>query len=205
MYVPRHFAVEDRSQILAFIRSHPFGLLVSCEDGVPMATHVPFVVLDEEPLRLGTHVARANPHWKGIAHGSATAIFSGAHAHVSAAWYGEPSTTVPTWNYSAVHCYATAALSDDGGTRRILDELVREHEGPGGWSFDDADAAAIARMLPAIAGIELLVNRVDAKFKYSQNRSADDRERVMAQLARSTSPDARALAADMRAYYELRA
>lgn len=202
MYVPRHFAVEDRAQILAFIRRHPFGVLVSCEDGVPAATHLPFVVLDEEPLRLGTHVARANPHWERIAQGPALAIFSGAHAHVSAAWYAQPATTVPTWNYAAVHCYAAAAVTGGEDLRRILEALVREHEGPDGWSFEGADSSAVSRMLAAIAGIELRVDRIEAKFKYSQNRSEDDRSRVIAHLRESTFADARALAADMSAYYD---
>ncbi|HEV3153443.1 MAG TPA: FMN-binding negative transcriptional regulator [Candidatus Baltobacteraceae bacterium] len=203
MYVPAHFSVEDRERILDFIRREPFGILVSQVEGLPFATHVPFVPLSGgEPLVLGTHVARANPQWQGVQAGTVLAIFHGPHAHVSAAWYAQPQKTVPTWNYSAVHCYGTARLADRATTLQILERLVARHEGPEGWSFDAADPAAIDRMLPAIVGIEVTVERVQAQFKFSQNRSIEDRHSVIAHLSESDYAPARALAADMSAFYE---
>ena len=202
MYVPKHFAVEDRERILQFIRDEPFGVLVSSVDGKPFATHVPFVVLEAGPqLVLGSHIARANPQWKEIAGTDVLAIFQGAHAHISAAWYERPNETVPTWNYSAVHCSGRATLAEPEVTRAILEHLVSEHEGAAGWSMEDADPAYIERMQQAIVGIAIPVEQIDAQFKYSQNRTAKDRERVLQQLAGSPRQAAQELAKDMAEFY----
>ncbi len=202
MYVPPHFSETDPARILGFIKARPFGLLISIIDEKPFATHVPFVVLNEgSDLVLGAHVARANAQWRSIQNAAVLAVFEGAHAHVSAAWYEHPEKTVPTWNYAAVHCSGRAETASVDETRAILDRLVNENEGPAGWTMQTAPQAYIEQMLQAIVGIRIAVERVDAQFKYSQNRTEYDRARVMAHLADSSNPEARALARDMRAYY----
>ena len=45
---------------------------------------------------------------------------------------------------------------------------------PAPWSVDDAPRAFIEGQLRAIVGIELVITRVEAKWKLSQNRSAED-------------------------------
>ncbi|MCK5621058.1 MAG: FMN-binding negative transcriptional regulator, partial [Alphaproteobacteria bacterium] len=55
MYVPKHFAVEDRGALDAVIRANLFGLLVGELEGSPFATHLPFL-LDGD--RLLSHFAR---------------------------------------------------------------------------------------------------------------------------------------------------
>lgn len=202
MYVPKHFATADRRTVVEFIRDDPFGILVSGIGGRPFATHAPFVIIAGDPqLVLGLHVARANPHWKHIDATNVLAVFHGAHAHISAAWYEEPHVTVPTWNYAAVHCSGHAKIVDGTRTHAILERLVRENEGPAGWSMDSADSDYLERMQQAIVGIEIAVERIDAQFKYSQNRTEQDRCRVIEHLAASSDSGARQLAADMAAYY----
>ena len=201
MYVPKHFSVEDREAVVRFLRSEPFGALVSNERGMPVATHVPFVVLKTEPqLVLGAHIARANPQWQDIDGTDLLAIFQGAHAHISAAWYERPQDTVPTWNYAAVHCSGRARLAGAEQTRAILQQLIDEHEGTAGWRMETAEPEYLERMQQAIVGIEIAVERIDAQFKYSQNRTAEDRARVIEHLAASDSATARQLAADMIEY-----
>jgi transcriptional regulator len=90
MYVPLHFAESDRATLHAFIEGHSFGLLVSQVGGVPFASHLPFL-LDRTAGPHGTllgHVARANPHWRGLAGQTTLAVFSGPHAYVSPTWWG---------------------------------------------------------------------------------------------------------------------
>lgn len=183
MYVPKHNALRDREALLSFIRSEPFGTLVSSVDGELFATHAPFVVLDEEPLRLGLHVARANPHWRGLDGADVLAIFRGAHAMISASWYEDPQHSVPTWNYTAVHCSGRASLTDDAGTRRILERLVAQFER--GWTIEAADEAFIDGQERAIVGVEIAVERITGKAKMGQSLSAEDRRRAVAALTAS--------------------
>jgi len=88
MYVPRHNRLDDRDQLLAFIRRYSFGTLVTMLDGAPFATHLPFMVdVESGEFVLKAHLARANPQWKSFGNGDALAIFTGPHAYVSASWY----------------------------------------------------------------------------------------------------------------------
>lgn len=190
VYTPRHFAVEDRKELLRFIAREPFGILVSAAEGKPRATHVPFVVLEEQTPVLGAHVALANDHWKTLDGAEVLAIFHGAHGMVSASWYSDPQHSVPTWNYSAVHCTGRAKLVTEGRTREILEEMIRAFES--GWAIGEADPAYIERMQHGIVGIEIAVESMHGAYKYSQNRTPEDRERVIAALGDS------AIARDMR-------
>jgi transcriptional regulator len=183
VYTPKHFAVEDREELLSFIGREPFGILVSAVGGRPAATHVPFIVLDAERFVLGAHAARANEHWKALDGAEALAIFHGPHGMVSASWYADPLHSVPTWNYSAVHCHGRAHVVSADRTREILTAMVKRFES--GWTIEAADAEYIARMERGIVGIEVTVTSVTGKYKLSQNRSAEDRQRVIRALGDS--------------------
>ncbi len=50
------------------------------------------------------------------------------------------------------------------------------------WSVDDAPATFVAGQLRAIVGVELVISRVEAKAKLSQNRAAADIEGVITGL-----------------------
>ncbi|MDH3228396.1 MAG: FMN-binding negative transcriptional regulator [Alphaproteobacteria bacterium] len=182
MYVPKHFSVEDRDSLDRVIRDNPFGLLVGAVDGAPFATHLPFL-LDGD--RLLAHVARGNPHWNAFDGTTGMlAVFSGPHAYVSPRWY-EPGPAVPTWNYIAVHVYgAPRIIADAASVRTLLDRLVGEYEA-GAWTVDGQDADYIDRMMRGIVAFEMPIARIEGKFKLSQNRPAEDRRRVAAELAES--------------------
>ncbi|MBE9555493.1 MAG: FMN-binding negative transcriptional regulator [Proteobacteria bacterium] len=177
MYVPKHFSVEGREALNTLIRANPFGLLVGELEGSPFATHLPFL-LDGD--RLLSHFARGNPHWKPIdGQTEMLAVFSGPHAYVSPRWY-ESKQAVPTWNYAAVHVYgAPRVIEDAGEVRVLLDRLVREYEGDA-WSLDGQDADFTDRMSRGIVAFEMPIERIEGKFKLSQNRPVEDRHRVIA-------------------------
>lgn len=197
MYIPKHFAIEERAQILDVIEREPFGILVSSVEGKPFATHVPFIVLQDGPeLTLGLHVAKANPHWKSLEGQNVLAIFHGPHAFVSAGWYANPQQTVPTWNYTAVHCTGRARLTDEQQTARILERLVRRFEPS--WRVETADPQYIAHLSEAIVGIELSVDVIEGKFKDSPSSAPEDRKRVIAALDASSRPMDRQVARAMR-------
>ena len=202
VYIPRHFAVNDADAALRLIDDHPFATLVTPASPEPVISHVPL-------LRDGGgahdtligHFARANPH-AGIAAGRASiAIFHGPHAYVSPSFYAEPSTAVPTWNYAVVHAHGTLELADERDTQSIVERLVERFESARAapWRIG-LDPPRLAAMIGAIVGFRIRVERLDAKFKLSQNRSADDRRRVIDALGRERYAEADATAAWMRAH-----
>lgn len=195
MYVPKHFAVEDRGALDAVIRANLFGLLVGELEGSPFATHLPFL-LDGD--RLLSHFARGNPHWKSIdGQTEMLAVFSGPHAYVSPRWY-ESEQAVPTWNYTAVHVYgAPRVIEDVGQVRELLDRLVVEYEGDT-WSLEGQEADFTDRMSRGIVAFEMPIERIEGKFKLSQNRPDGDRRRVIAEFEKPGGGENAELARLMR-------
>ncbi len=183
MYRPQHFT-EDRPDVLhALIRARPLAaLVVQTGDGL-QASHVPLQLVTSAPgeTLLRGHVARANTLWRDYKPGSeALAIFQGADAYVSPAWYPskrEHGRVVPTWNYVVVQARGPLAIIEDRDwLRRLVGELSTEHEAArgSGWQVTDAPPAYIEQMLRAIVGFEMRVARLEGQWKLSQNRSAAD-------------------------------
>jgi len=183
VYVP-HFNQMADSDVAAFLDSVATAELVTAAgDGYPVATLMPFL---RDGDRVLMHMARANPHWKSIEAGTpALAIVAGPQAYVSPAWYAtkkEHGRVVPTWNYSAVHLTGrVTAVHDPVWLRDLVERLTDRHEQgrADAWSVTDAPPDYIEKQLRAIVGIELVVERVEAKAKLSQNRSDEDRAGVI--------------------------
>lgn len=157
-------------------------------DGTPVATLLP-ILWSADRSRIVMHMARANPQWNHIEPGArALAIVAGAQAYISPSWYAaklEHGRVVPTWNYCAVHFTGTVTVYDDPEwVRAAVTELTDRHEHPRAapWAVADAPEPFVAGQLKAIVGIEMVIDSVEAKAKLSQNRSASDRETVVAGL-----------------------
>ncbi len=120
-------------------------------------------------------------------------IFQGPNAYVSREWY-ETRPAVPTWNYGVVHMRGpVAAIHDAAWLSKHVDELVDTHEaGIGEGSNDPSYSEIKSKLLGGIVGFEMTVEIVEAKLKLSQNRSEEDRKRVVEAL--SASGDGRSAA-----------
>jgi transcriptional regulator len=206
VYIPRSFAEHDLPTLLAFVEAHPLAALVtgSTADGL-FATHLP-LVLDRTAGPMGTlfgHFARANPHAHRLADGpvAALVIFTGPDAYITPEWYQTKEDTgrvVPTWNYVAVHAYGTLRLHDDPKfLREHLETLTRRHEGDRArpWHVSDAPEDYIAQQMKAIVGVELPIDRLEGKWKMSQNRPDADIAGVIRGLSESKSAGDQAVAA----------
>lgn len=189
MYVP-HFNAVAEDEARSMVAAYGAGELVTTGlDGYPLATLLP--VLWSGPTVVA-HFARANPHWRAIATeepGSpALLVCGGPQAYIHPGWYAAKSVdgkVVPTWNYSSVHLTGRARVVDDREwLRDVVTRLTDHHEAgrDDRWRVTDAPAGYIDKMLGAIVGVELRVERVEAKAKLSQNRSEADRRGVVAGL-----------------------
>jgi transcriptional regulator len=209
VYTPRPFQRTDVAALLDFVAAHPFGLLVAAgEGGAPQAAHLPFHVAREEgPCgTLHCHLARANPLWRLAEAGRPLlAVFSGPHGYVSPRWYTTPpASSVPTWNYAAVHAHGRCEVVH--APERLLplvDALSRRFEpaelpeGAAPWSTQGLDARVREGLLGGIVGLALRVERLEGTFKLSQNRAPADRAGVVRGLRALGDAEAGALAALM--------
>jgi transcriptional regulator len=191
MYAPSHFD-ETRPELLqGLIAQHPLGAVVVSGAAGLTADHIPFelgpATADAPFGVLRAHVARANPLWRHD--GEALVIFQGPSAYVSPSLYEEKPISgrvVPTWNYALVHAHGKLrAIEDPVWLLALLERLTDAHEGKRAmpWKVDDAPRDWVERIMQAIVGIEIPVQRMQGKWKLSQNRSQQDQQMVAADTA----------------------
>lgn len=184
MYLPNYHALTERDALWSLIDTHPLGAWVSsCADGL-VANHVPWV-LDRTQGAHGTligHVARGNPVWRQLAEGApAVVMFTAAQAYISPGWYPGKAAhgkVVPTWNYAVAHAHGSArAVQDRSWLLDMLQRLTQAQEAgqAAPWQVQDAPADYIDKLLGAIVGIEIPIERLEGRNKASQDEALEDR------------------------------
>lgn len=175
MYCPARFAQPDPRALHALIAAHPLGMLVTSNDGLPDADHLPFEwvtgeAADSEDGILRAHVARANPVWRRAGQ-PVLAVFRGPSGYVTPDRVEKAQNggrVVPTWVYDVVHVHGTLRTVDDAAWLRALVTRQTERQEasqPEPWSVEDAPPAYLDALLKAIVGIEIVVQRIEGKFK----------------------------------------
>ena len=196
MYSPSYNQVEDRAELLEFMRANSFAVLVTGTGGTLHASHLPVMVHDHgKDLVIDSHMAKNNAQWKEFFDDEVVVIFAGPHAYVSPRWY-EERERVPTWNYAAVHAYGIPKLVSDPklkheSQRRLVAALDPR------WlpQFDALRQEYVDRMLDGIVNFQVAVTRLETRWKLSQNRSRREQELIAAELEKSDDSVERALAA----------
>ena len=203
MYVPKFNQVADRAILLEAMRNASFAILIGPLDetiaSAPHhATHLPLVIKDEGAHGvLEGHFAKANPHWQSLANRETLVVFPGPHSYVSPSLYAE-ELSVPTWNYVAIHAYGTLRLLEDNASKEaLLSDLIMANEPAYAQQWQSLPEGYRRTMLAGIVGFRIEINRIEGKFKISQNRPEADRNAV--QVAHSAgNEDQRALAGWMK-------
>jgi transcriptional regulator len=196
MYAPSYNRLEDRAELLAFMRANNFPVLVTGTGGTLHASHLPVMIGSTEPLVLDMHMARNNPQWKEFFDDQdVMVVFSGPHAYVSPRWY-EEKERVPTWNYAAVHAYGLPKIVSDRKEKHESQRRLVAAMDPQ-WlpEFDKLSEKYVTMMLEGIVNFEIAVTRVETRWKLSQNRSGREMELIASALDKSQDSVERALAA----------
>jgi transcriptional regulator len=187
MYCPPFFK-EDRPEVyISLIRQYPLATIVrNTTDGLE-ADHIPLMhaAVPGSPGKLIGHVAKANPLWQSAAAEKLLVVFQGPSAYISPNWYAtkkEAGKVVPTWNYAVVHVHCTlTAIHDSEQVLGIVSTLTDRHESSQEhpWRVADAPADFTNQLAGNIVGIELAINRIQGKWKVSQNQPAANRASVV--------------------------
>jgi transcriptional regulator len=199
MYTPKFNRMSDKAVLLEAMRAYSFAILFgpSCRDeneGSAVATHLPLLVKDDgEHGTLLGHFARANPHWSALAGRETLVVFPGPHSYVSPRLYIEP-LSVPTWNYITIHAYGTMSLIEaDEGKNHLVEELIAAHDPEYLDRWRAMPDGYRRTMLAGIVGFRIPIERIEGKFKISQNRAPQERGNVCEAHAAGTD-DQRELA-----------
>ncbi|HSG75710.1 MAG TPA: FMN-binding negative transcriptional regulator [Burkholderiales bacterium] len=202
MYSPPYNRVEDRRELVDFMRANNFALLVTATAGVPLASHLPVTVADGAGgIVIQSHMARPNAQWKEFFDDEVLVVFSGPHGYISPRWY-EAAERVPTWNYAAVHAYGTARVTTDKAAKHAAQRALVAALDPE-WlpKFDALRAEYIESMLEGIVAFDVAVTRLETRWKLSQNRGRREQELIAAALDKGADTQLEALAALTRKHF----
>jgi len=186
MYAPAYNRLEDRAELLAFMRRHNFPVLITGLGGNLVASHLPALIHEEgERLVIDMHMAHANPQWHDFFDEEALLVFTGPHGYVSPRWY-EDVERVPTWNYTAVHAYGIAQLIKDEAAKHASQRRLVEYMDPQ-WlpKFDALSPKYVSGMLNGIVNFQIPVTRIETRWKLSQNRGRREMELIAAALEKA--------------------
>ena len=204
MYIPRHNEEKRVSAMHSLIVSRPLGTLVTLGASGLFASHIP-MILEEDGSQFGVlkgHISRANTQWQDfVPTVDALAIFAGHQHYITPNWYPgtrEHGKEVPTWNYVVVHAYGPLKIiQDDHWLLTNVEKLTNIHEAasPSPWKVSDAPEDFIKSQLKGIVGLELPIQRLEGKWKVSQNRTERERNGVVNGLAKLNTPESLAMKA----------
>ncbi|KAL4958796.1 uncharacterized protein BDV14DRAFT_194291 [Aspergillus stella-maris] len=178
----------------------------SSEHPLIQSSHIPFI-LDVPETTDGSlsngvlrgHMAKQNPQAKALMEalvsqheqGNANLelsdevliLFNGPHHHyVTPKFYTETKSAtgkvVPTWNYAAAQAYGKIRSTNQ------IEELSHQSETKimgysSPWKVSDAPVSYVDLLKKNIIGIEITIDRLQGKFKMSQEMGQGDREGVI--------------------------
>ena len=199
MYSPSYNQLEDRAEVLSFMRANNFAVVVTATGGEPRASHLPVLVEERDGgLVIVAHMAKNNPQWEAFFDEEVLVVFHGPHAYVSPRWYAEKER-VPTWNYAAVHAYGKVrAFHEPEAKRAAVAKLVAHHDPQWLPDYEKLSDGYMAGMLEAIVAFEIPVDRLETRWKLSQNRGREEMELITAELEKSPFGSERDLVPLMR-------
>jgi len=187
MHCPAHFQERRQPELIGLIEQFPLATVVGNGPSGLVADHIPLMYEGELGAAgaLVGHVAKGNPLWQLPVDQQLLVVFQGPSTYVSPNWYAtkrDAGKVVPTWNYAVVH--ATCTLEAIHDPRQVLDivaKLTDRHEAsqPHPWRVTDAPIDFTDRLLAHIVGIKLKIQRMDGKWKVSQNQPASNQQSVV--------------------------
>lgn len=202
MYPFTYFKDKDTDAVLLFMHQHPFVCITgSFLSGALVATHIP-VLLEERngEIYLQGHIMRNTDHHKAFEENNQVlVIYNGPHCYVSASWYTNPQIG-STWNYMTVHVHGKINWMSNHELVSFMKKLTLTFENGDTTSpttFERLPATFLDKMLPAIAGFEIKIERLEHVFKLSQNRDEGSYDNIIKKLEEKGGESA-AVATEMR-------
>jgi len=201
MYIPKRFNIAEESTKIALMKSQRFGCLVTNHSGRSIGTHLPFVIEEGvDKLHLVSHMAKANEQIRHLDGQACMVIFTGPHAYISPQHY-DKLESVPTWDYIAVHAYGKATvLTHVEDKVKSLEAMIQTYEPAYQQQWASLSEPFKSGMLGGLEAFRIEVSELQGQEKLSQNKSSQEKERIIGSLSRSDRPEERALAEYMQLY-----
>jgi len=188
MYSFPYYKVEDKEEVIAFMKAHPFITLLGTDNtGRMEATQVPVLVdVKDDKIFISGHIMRKTTHEKAlIENPDALIIFTGAHTYVSATYYTTNPYQGSTWNYISIHARGKIRWMDEPGLINFMKKLTLHFENNNSSSstvYDNLPEEYVSKLIKGIAGFEMEVAELDNVFKLSQNRDEASYDNIVKEL-----------------------
>jgi transcriptional regulator len=195
MWIPEDNQMNDRAEIVGFMKRFSFATIITSNDNIPTATHLPFLVrIESDKVILTSHFAKANEQWKSIKNNTVLVIFNEPHAYISPKLY-DKELNVPTWNYLAVHAYGkgTIILETDK-VMQVLNATVINYEQGYQEQWQGLPENYKLNLSKGIVAFEIEVFDLQAKKKISQNKTEAEKHRIIDSLSKSDDSNERLIA-----------
>jgi transcriptional regulator len=198
MYIPKHFNISDIGEAVMFMRRYSFATLINVSGGLPVATHLPFVVEQhDERVVLYSHLAKANTQSADLLSGNSLVIFTEPHAYIAPKLY-EKELNVPTWNYIAVHAYGEAQLIEDEPEQLLeLERMITSYDAGYLKQWSGLPLEYKLKLCKGIMMFKITVTDLQGKKKLSQNRTDNDRQSIINAFSHSTDANEQTIAGYM--------
>jgi transcriptional regulator len=198
MYRPHAFAVDDVAMLHEVLRRRVFVTFAALQDGVLRFAYAPIAV-DRGGVRF--HLAARNP-LASLGDGARVSLSALAvDAYVSPDWY-RTVVTVPTWNYIAVEGEGAVRRLSREELRTLLADLSAQEEQKLApkppWTIDKLPPERNEALMNAIVGFALTFERLEGKFKLSQDKPDDDMQGAIAGLEARGDAASLTVAREMR-------
>lgn len=186
MYLPKHFSQSEESKVKKLIEQNGFVTILSYpKNEKPYINHLPIIFSTksgEDNILLG-HMAKRNPQWTHFKENpECTIVVNGGHAYITPRWY-KSGRDVPTWNYAVAHLHGKIELVEGFQSQiEVLNQLSNFYEKPSPkpWEFElPDDLNNELALTSAIISFKFKIEKVEAKFKLSQNRPPEDKAGVI--------------------------
>lgn len=203
MYIPKYFAETNEEKLIEFMREFNFATLITAENDVPFATHLPFIIETRaDKIYLQAHLAKANPHWQQFENKDVLVIFQEPHAYISPLNY-EKTENVPTWNYIAVHAYGRIKTFPPVENLILLEKQVKAFDQKyfeTNWQqISDEYKTNLAK---GVVAFEIEVTDLQGKKKLNQNKTGKDANNVIEALEKSDNEQEKLIAKYMKEVHQ---
>jgi transcriptional regulator len=201
MYLPQIYENKDLTAIEQFIKSHPFGILITQDDNHITATHIPLELEKDENgnLMVVGHISKANQQWKSFEENkNVLVVFTGPHAYISSSWYNH--INVPTWNYISIHLYGRIHIQNAEEVYESIKKMMNRYEPSekSNVSMDKLPPDYVSKEIRGVVGFQICITKIQGAYKLSQNRNDEDYENIITALENLNQFNELVIADEMR-------
>lgn len=172
------YRTDDRELMESLIEEIGFGMVFAQTPDGPRVAHTPLISTGDGAVQF--HLARGNGLARHLDGATALIVVNGPDAYVSPRWYANRDT-VPTWDYIALELEGRVRKMADEGLEAFLHAAILKHEErlegeP--WRAEESSEKVWSGLFRGITGFEMEVLGWRPTLKLSQNKSAEDRDRI---------------------------